>query len=83
MANDGTDEKAVVSDLCPLLNAGGTQVQVHLVVGAGHSRQVKVAHAVELQLEGQSWLQVPVDTVLLELREGKLMISIARTWELL
>lgn len=52
MADDGADEEAVVGDLCSLLDTGGAPVQVHLVVGTGHSVQVKVPHAVELQLEG-------------------------------
>jgi len=67
VAYDGTDKEAVVGDLCPLLDARGSQVQVHLVVGAGHGRQVEVPHAVQLQLEGQRRLQVTVDAVLLEL----------------
>lgn len=67
VADDGSDEEAVVGDLGALLHAGGPQVQVHLVVGAGDGGQGEVPHAVQLQLEGQSRLQVPVDPILLEL----------------
>lgn len=67
MAYDGPNKEAVVGDLGALLHTGGAQVQVHLVVGTGQRLQVEVAHAVELQLKGQRRLQVPVDTVLLEL----------------
>ena len=67
MADDGAHEEAVVGDLDAHLHARGAQVQVHLVVGAGNGGQVEVAHAVELQLEGQRWLQVSVDAVLLKL----------------
>ena len=69
VADDGSDEEAVIGDLGTFLHTGGAQVQVHFVVGTGHGCQVKVTHAVQLQLEGQSRLQVPVDTVLLELGE--------------
>ena len=68
MADNSSDEKAVVGDLGAGLDTGAPQVQVHLVVGTGNGLQVKVPHAVQLQLEGQSRLQVPVDAVLLELR---------------
>lgn len=68
VADDGPYEEAIVCDLRALLHARGPQVLVHLVVGAGHGRQVEVAHTVQLQLEGQRRLQVPVNTVLLELR---------------
>lgn len=68
MADDGPHKEAVVRHLCARLHPGGTQVQVHLVIGAGDGGQGKVAHAVELQLKGQGRLQVPVNTILLELR---------------
>jgi hypothetical protein len=62
--DDGTDEKPVVCHFRPFLHLGGTQVKVHLVVGAGHSGQVKVTHPTELQLEGQGRLQVAVNAIL-------------------
>lgn len=70
MADDGPYKEAVISDLGAHLHAGGSQVQVHLMVCAGDGRQCKVTHAVELQLESQCRLQVPVDTVLLKLKKG-------------
>lgn len=67
VADDGSDEKAVVGDLSALLDAGSPEVQVHLMVSTGYSGQGEVPHTAQLQLEGQSWLQVPVDLILLEL----------------
>lgn len=67
VSDDGAHEEAIVRDLCPRLHAGGAQVQVHLVVGAGHGPQGEVTHAVQLQLEGQRRLQVSVDAILLKL----------------
>lgn len=67
VADDGPHKEAVVGDLGAHLHPGGAQVQVHLVVGARDGRQGEVAHAIELQLESQRWLQVAVDPVLLEL----------------
>jgi len=40
---------------------------MHSVVDDGYRLEVKVAHAVDLQLECQCWLQVTVNTILLEL----------------
>ena len=45
----------------------GAEVEVHAVVLARHMADVKVAEAVDLKLEGQRWLQVTVDRVLLKL----------------
>lgn len=70
MPHDGADEEAVVCGLGARLHLGSTQVEVHLVVGTGDGRQVEVAHAAQLQLEGQRRLQVPVDAVLCELGTG-------------
>lgn len=67
MAHDGADEEAVVGGLSARLHFGSTQVEMHLVVGAGNGRQVEVAHAAQLQLEGERRLQVPVDAVLCKL----------------
>lgn len=71
MADDGADEEAVVRHFRALLHFGGAQVQVHLVVGAGHGGQVKAAHAAELQLEGQGGLQMTVNAIFRELRAGQ------------
>lgn len=46
VSNNGTYEETVVRDLSPLLHAGCTEVEVHLVVLTGDGRQVKVLHAV-------------------------------------
>jgi hypothetical protein len=67
VTDDGPDKEAVVCDLCAHLHTGSAQVKVHLVVGTGNGGQGKVTHAVQLQLEGQRWLQVTVDPVLLKL----------------
>lgn len=67
VAHDGADEEAVVSGLSARLHFGSPQVEMHFVVGTGNGRQVKVAHAAQLQLEGKRWLQVPVDAVLCKL----------------
>lgn len=67
MADDGAHEEAVVRHLSANLHTGRTQVQVHLVVGARDGSQGKVAHAVELQLEGERRFKVPIDPVLLKL----------------
>lgn len=70
MADNGSYEESVVCDLGPLLHPGGAEIKLHLVVGARNGRQVKVPHAVELQLEGQSRLQVAINAILLELGSG-------------
>lgn len=70
VADDGPDEEAVVRHLSAHLHTGRTQVEVHFVVGAWDGCQGKVAHAVELQLEGECWLQVAVDPVLLKLHRS-------------
>lgn len=70
MADNGSYEETVVCDLGPLLHPSGTEIKLHLVVGARNGGQVKVPHAVELQLEGQSRLQIAINTILLELRSG-------------
>lgn len=75
MADDGPHEEAVVRHLGAHLHTGRAQVQVHFVVGARDGSQGKVAHAVELQLEGQRRLQVAVDPVLLKLHR-----SIFKSW---
>lgn len=51
VADNGTYEEAIVCDFSALLDTGSAQVEVHLVVGTGNSRQVKVPHAIELQLK--------------------------------
>ena len=72
VAHDGADEEAVVGGLSARLHFGSPQVEMHLVVGAGNGRQVEVAHAAQLQLEGKRRLQVPVDAVLCKLaRHGR------------
>lgn len=70
VADNGSYEESVVCDLSPLLHPSGAEIKLHLVVGAWYGRQVKVPHAVELQLEGQSWFQIAINTILLELRSG-------------
>lgn len=70
VANDGPHEEAVVCHFGAHLHTGRTQVEVHFVVGARDGGQGKVAHAVELQLEGERRLQVAVDPVLLKLHRG-------------
>jgi len=40
---------------------------MHPIVGCGNGFQLVVTQAVDLQLEGQTGLQVPVDPVLVEL----------------
>ena len=45
-----------------------THVHVHAVVTDWNGLQVEVSHAVDLQLEGECGLQVPVDPVLYELK---------------
>lgn len=73
MANDGSDKEAIICDFCPLFHASGTQVQLHPVMGTGNGRQIKVTHTIQLKLEGQSRLQVTVDSVFMELeRKGKI-----------
>ncbi len=43
---------------------------MHAVVGDGDGLEVEVAHAVDLELEGERRLQVAVDPVLDELRHN-------------
>lgn len=82
MPYDGPDEEPVVCDLCAHLHLGSPQVQVHFVVGTGDGREVEVPHAVQLQLEGQGWLQVPVNPVLLELQGPQTQGRVGeRAWE--
>ena len=71
MPDDDPDEEPVVRDLGALLHSGGTQVQVHLVVGAGHGGHVEVSQPAELQLEGQGRLQVTVDAIFCKLRADR------------
>ena len=68
MSHNGTHKEPVVSDLLTLGNLGLSEVEMHLVVGSGHVDQVKVAQAVDLQLEGQTRLQVTVDLILTKLK---------------
>lgn len=70
VADDGSYKETVVCDLGPLLHPSRAEIKLHLVVGARNGSQVKVPHAVELQLEGQSRLQIAINTILLELRSG-------------
>lgn len=70
MTDNGSYEETVVCDLGPLLHPSRAEIKLHLVVGARNGSQVKVPHAVELQLEGQSRLQIAINTILLELRSG-------------
>lgn len=67
MPDDDADEEPVVRDLCALFHSGSAQVQMHLVVGAGHSSYVKVTQPAELQLEGQGRLQVTVNAIFCKL----------------
>lgn len=67
MPHNGADEEAIVGGLGARLHFGCPQVEVHLVVGTGDGCQVEVAHAAQLQLEGQRRLQVPIDAVLCKL----------------
>ena len=46
---------------------GFSEIKVHAVVDDGDGLEVEVAHAVDLQLKGQCWLQVSVDAVFCEL----------------
>lgn len=71
VADDGPHKESVVCHLGAHFHARCTQVQVHLVVGTWDGSKGKIAHAVELQLESESWFQVTVDSVLLKLGAGK------------
>lgn len=84
VADNCSDEEAVVRNFSTLLNTSSSQVEVHLVVGAGNSCQVKVPHSVELQLKGQSWLQIPVNTIFLELKGStdSVIVSLEMTCQL-
>ena len=69
VSNDAAYEEPEVGDL----DAGVhllrfAQVEMHAVVGNRNEFEVEVFHAIDFELESQRWLQVPVDTVLLELR---------------
>lgn len=70
VADNGSYEESVVCDLGPLLHPSRAEIKLHLVVGARNGSQVKVPHAVEFQLEGQSRLQIAINTILLELRSA-------------
>lgn len=80
MPYDGPDEEPVVCDLCAHLHLGCPQVQVHFVVGTGDGREVEVPHAVQLQLERQGRLQVPVNPVLLELQRPRTQQRVGKEW---
>lgn len=67
VADNGSHKETVVSNLCAHFHTGSAKIQVHLVVSTRDGSQSKIAHAVELQLEGQCWFQVPIDPVLLKL----------------
>lgn len=69
--DDGADEEPVVGHLQPFLHLGGTQVKMHLMVGTGHSGQVKVAHPAQLQLESQGRLQVAINPVFCKLQASQ------------
>ena len=71
MPDDGADEESVVCHLRAFFHFGGAQVQVHLVVGAGHGGQIEAAHPAELQLEGQGGFQVTVNAIFCKLRAGQ------------
>lgn len=71
MPDDGADEEPVVGHFQAFLHFGGAQVQVHLVVGAGHGGQIEAAHPAELQLEGQGGFQVTVNAIFCELRAAR------------
>ena len=43
---------------------------MHAVIRNRNKLKVKVAHAVDLELEGKCWLQVAIDAVLLELKHA-------------
>lgn len=47
-----------------------SKVQVHLVVSCRDEFQVKVAHTVDLKLEGQGWLKMTVDLILHKLSQN-------------
>lgn len=64
---DGPDKEPVVRHFRAHFHLGCSQVQMHFVVGTGNGGEIKVSHSVQLQLESQSRLQVPVDPVLLKL----------------
>lgn len=68
MPDDGAYEEPVVCHFCPFFHFGGAQVQVHLVVGAGHCGQIEAAHPTELQLVGQGGLQVTVNAIFCKLQ---------------
>ena len=70
MTYDGPYEEAVVCHSLTCSYLGRPKVQVHPVVLAGQCSYVKVAESVDLQLEGQGWLQVTVDCVFLKAVPG-------------
>lgn len=51
MADNSSYEEAVVCDFSPLLYTSSAEVEVHLVVGTWNGCQVKIPHAVQLQLK--------------------------------
>lgn len=40
---------------------------MHFMVGTWDGSEVEVSHSVQLQLEGQSWLQMTVDSIFFKL----------------
>lgn len=67
MPYDSPHEEAVVCHLCSYFHFRCSQVEVHLMVGTWDGSEVEVSHPVQLQLESQSWLQMPVDPIFFKL----------------
>lgn len=67
MTDNCSDKETIIGDLCAHLHTGCTQVKMHFVIGTWDGSERKIAHAVELQLECECRLQVPIDPVLLKL----------------
>ena len=70
VADDAAGEHAVVGDLEALGALGLAQVEVDLQVARRNELEVEGAQAVDLELEGEARLQVPVDLVLVEAVAG-------------
>ena len=71
--DDGPHEEAVVVDFRAVLHFRRPEVNVQPVVARRDGHQVEISHPVQLKLEGERRLQMPVYSVFLELKKSNLV----------
>ena len=67
VSDNSSYEKPMIRDFSSFFNFGRSKVEMHAMIISWQCFQMKISHPVEFQLESESWFQVTVYSVFIEL----------------